>query len=195
MPYLAIIFLLCFSCSAVAQSFEAGVHIPVAQWSEFAGTDIGIGGRITWRPASPIGVDADVAWYPSGFPPDTLAFSGNRLEGLFGVTVGPHIDRVRPFAKVAGGFLKSSASAEGFACITIFPPPLACLLAAGQTMPAFEIGGGVQLDVASRGFARVDVAGRWLQNPGPSLRTFPTVQEDDFWGNGLRLSFGGGVRF
>ena len=195
MPYLAIIFLLCFSCSAVAQSFEAGIHIPIAQWSEFEGNDIGIGGRVTWKPASLIGVDADLSWYPSDFPPDTLAFSGSRFEGLFGVTVGPQIDRVRPFAKVAGGFLRSSASQAAFACITIFPPPLACLMAAGQTLPAFEIGGGVQVDVASRTFARVDIGARWLSYPGPSFRTFPTIQEDNFWGSGVRLAFGAGVRF
>jgi hypothetical protein len=193
---LSLFWFLVLSTPAAAQSFEAGIHIPVARWSEFDGNDLGIGVRVSWRPASLIGVDADVAWYPSEFPPDTLAFSSSRLEGLFGVTVGPQIDRVRPFVKVAGGFLRSSEPSEGFACILIFPPPLACLMAAGQTMPAFEIGGGVQFDLASRTFARLDAGGRWLRYPGPSFRSVPTVREEkEFWGSGVRLSFGGGVRF
>ena len=188
-----VVFLLPYSVSA--QSFEAGVHLPVAQWSDFDGTEVGIGGRITWKPSSLVGVDADLAWYPSEFPPDTLAFSASRFEGLFGVTVGPQIDRVRPFVKIAGGFLRSSEAPEPFACIAIFPPPLACLMAAGQTLPAVELGGGLQFDVPSRTFARVDIAGRWLQYPGPSFRSFPTVREEEFWGSGMRLSFGAGVRF
>lgn len=181
--------------TASAQSLEVGINLATAQWSEFDSNDIGVGGRVTWKPASLIGVDADLTWYPAEFPADTVAFSGSRLEGLFGVTVGPRLNRIRPFAKVAGGFVRSSEAPEPFACIAIFPPPLACLMAAGQTMPAFEIGGGVQFDLATRTFARVDVSGRWLRHPGPSFRSFPTIQDDDFWGNGVRLAFGAGVRF
>ena len=181
--------------SVSAQSFEAGIHVPVSQWGEFDGTDTGIGARLTWQPSSLIGVDADLAWYPGDFPSGNFAFSGSRVEGLFGVTAGPRVDRLRPFAKIAAGFLRSSEAPEPFACIAIFPPPLNCLMAAGHTMPAIEIGGGVQFDVASRTFARVDVSGRWLRYPGPSFSTFPALREGEFWGAGLRLSFGAGVRF
>ena len=187
--------LFAFPFVSSAQSFEAGIHVPVAQWGEFEGNDIGIGGRITWKPSSLLGVDADFAWYPSDFPSDSFAFSGSRVEGLFGVTVGPQIDRWRPFAKVAAGFLRSSEAPEPFACIAIFPPPLNCLMAAGHTMPALEMGGGIQFDVASSTFARADISGRWLRYPGPSFTSFPTVREEEFWSSGVRLSFGAGVRF
>jgi hypothetical protein len=53
----------------------------------------------------------------------------------------------------------------------------------------------VQLDVAARSFARVDVSGRWLRYPGPSFTSVPLVREEEFWGGALRLSFGAGVRF
>lgn len=195
MRFLAFAFVLLFPYSTAAQSFEAGVHVPVAQWSEFDGTEVGIGGRLTWKPASVIGVDADLSWYPSDFPSDRLAFSGSRIEGLFGVTVGPQIDRLRPFAKVAGGFVRSSAAPEPVACIAIFPPPLNCLMAAGHTLPAFEAGGGVQVEVSSRTFARVDAGGRWLRYPGPTFVSVHDIRSEGFWGSGLRLSFGGGVRF
>ncbi len=193
--FLVIAVIVALPYSASAQSLEAGVHITTAQWSEFDGADSGIGGRLTFKPAALIGVDAELAWYPSGFPSGIPAFSGSRVEGLLGVTVGPRIDRVRPFARAAAGFLRSSEAPEPFACIAIFPPPLNCLMAAGHTMPALDIGGGVQFDVASRSFARVDISGRWLKYPGPSLRQLPADRAEEFWGTGLRLSFGGGLKF
>ena len=72
---------------ARAQSFEAGAHVAVSRWSEFEGADVGIGGRFTWKPTTLLGVEADLTWYPAEFPPDSVAFSGQRIEGLFGVTV------------------------------------------------------------------------------------------------------------
>ena len=99
---------------ARAQSFEAGIHFASAQWSEFDGNDYGIGGRVTWMPSSMLGLDADLTWYPSDFPPDTVVpFSGRRLEGLFGATAGPTIGRIRPFAKAAAGFLAGMTSPIG----------------------------------------------------------------------------------
>src|SRR6187431_2072431 len=106
---------------ALAQSFEASVHLASSQWSEFDGTDIGVGGRFTWKPSAVIGVDADLTWYPGEFPPDGIPFSGNRFEGLFGVTAGPHLAGFRPFAKVGAGFMNVGGSDAPFACVTIFP--------------------------------------------------------------------------
>lgn len=186
---------LLYSHPAVAQSFEAGLHFAAAQWSEFDGADLGIGGRITWTPASLIGVDADLTWYPSDFPPDGIAFSGRRFEGLFGVTLGPPVNRIRPFAKAAAGFLRSSAAPEPFPCIAIFPPPLVCLMAAGHTMPVFEIGGGVQVSTTRASFLRIDVMDRILEYPGPTLgRDFELI-DDAFYGHALRLTVGFAYRF
>src|SRR5436190_15909221 len=95
-----------FSSPAHAQSFEAGIHVAVSQWSEFEGDDVGVGGRVSWLPVPLIGIDADLTWYPSAIPPDTsVPFSGQRFEGLFGATVGPRLGRIRPFATAAAGFL------------------------------------------------------------------------------------------
>ena len=179
-----------------AQSFEAGVHIATSQWSEFDGNDIGLGGRFTWKPSKMFGVDADISWYPSDFPPESIAFSGSRTEGLFGVTAGPRLTRTRPFARAAAGFLRSSEAPEGFPCIAIFPPPLNCLMAAGHTMPAFEFGGGVEIDATDRTFLRVDAGARMLRYPGPSFQNgLREIREDNFWGAALRFTIGAGVRF
>jgi hypothetical protein len=196
MPRIALplLFLLVAS-NAHAQSFEAGVHVALSQWSEFEGNDVGFGGRLTWKPSTLIGVDADLTWYPSDFLGDTVAFSSNRFEGLFGITVGPRINRFRPFVKGAAGFLDSSEASEPFACILIYPPPLNCLMAAGQTMTAFEIGGGVEIDATDRAFIRVDVADRVLKYPGPTFRANREVVDEDFFGHALRFTVSAGFRF
>ena len=181
--------------TARAQSFEAGVHFVGSDWSEFEGTDFAIGGRLTWKPVAVIGVDADLSWYPSDYPGERIAFSGNRLEGLFGVTVGPRLNRWRPFGKAAAGFLRSSEAPQPFPCIAIFPPPLSCLMAAGHTMTTFEFGAGVEFDVTGRTYLRVDGSVRTLKYPGPAFtRDFDRVDES-FYGHAPRLSIGAGVKF
>ena len=179
---------------AFAQSFEASVHLASSQWSEFDGTDIGGGGRLTWKPSAATGVDADLTWYPGEFPPDGIPFSGNRFEGLFGVTAGPQLAGFRPFAKLGAGFMNVGGSDAPFACITIFPPPLACVMAGGQTMQAYEFGGGIEILPTGRALLRLDVTDRVLKYPGPSIAD-REVHDEAFWGHALRFTIGAGWRF
>lgn len=189
-----LLLLLVPSAPSAAQSFEAGIHLAASRWSEFDGTDVGLGGRFTWKPASLIGVDADVTWYPSDFQ-DGIAFSGSRIEGLFGVTVGPPLNRIRPFVKAGAGLLRSSEAPEPFACIAIFPPPLSCVMAAGQTLTAFEIGGGVEVSTTRTTFLRIDVTDRILEYPGPTFTRDFELIDDAFFGHALRFTIGAGMRF
>jgi hypothetical protein len=191
------LFLFLITPFAHAQSsFEAGVHAANAQWSEFDGNDLGFGGRFTWKPSTLIGVDAEVTWYPSDFPGESsFAFSGNRLEGLFGITAGPRLNRFRPFVRGAAGFLKSSAAPEPFACIAIFPPPLNCLMAAGQTMSVFEIGGGVEIDATNRTFVRVDLSDRMIEYPAPAFDADFQLVDEAFYGHAVRFAIAFGYRF
>lgn len=186
---------LCLPAFASAQSFDVSVHAAFANWSEFEGTDKGVGGRVSFKPISLVGLDADVTWYPGDFSPEGVPFSQRRVEGLFGVTVGPRLGQIRPFAKAAAGFLKVSPTGGAFACITIYPPPLSCLLAGGDTLPAFEIGGGLEFDATSRTFVRVDVADRILKYPGPTFDSNFEVRDDSFLGHALRVTIGAGLRF
>lgn len=179
---------------AAAQSFEAGAHFSSARWSEFDGVDNGLGGRLTWTPSAVIGIDAEVTWYPSDFP-DGIAFTRRRTEGLFGATIGPRLNRVRPFAKAAAGFLNVGATPGAFACIAIFPPPLNCQLAGGDTLPAYEIGGGVAIDMTDRTFVRVDIADRILKYPGPTFDSNFELRDEGYLGHALRFTVGAGFRF
>jgi hypothetical protein len=168
----------------------------VSQWSDVDGNDVGIGGRFTFKPLPVIGIEAELSWYPSDFPPGTVAsFSGQRVEGLFGATVGPRFGRLRPFAKATGGFLAIAAAPRAFACVAIFPPPLTCTLAGGDTLPAYEIGGGIDVDASSKRFIRVDVSDRILKYPGPTLDAGFEPHDRGFFGGALRFTLGGGIRF
>ena len=180
---------------ARAQSFEAGVHFASSDWSEFDGVDRGVGGRLAWKATPRLGIDADVTWYPTEYPSDGIAFSGSRVEGLFGASYALVVDRVRPFVKASGGFLRSSEAPEVFPCITIFPPPLNCLMAAGHTMPAFEFSGGVEIDATDRAFVRVSAGARMLRYPGPAFQNgLSEIRDDNFWGTALRFTIGAGFR-
>jgi len=183
---------------AAAQSLAADVHFAIARWGVGLGpeSDYGVGGRVTWKPSSMIGLDANVAWYPNGFPGDTAApVSDQRFEGLFGVTAGPRLGAVRPFAKAAAGFLMVGAARELTVCIAIFPPPISCTLAGGTTLPAYELGGGLEIDATSRMFLRGDVSARFLRFPGPALDADFQVRDADYYEPGLRVTIGAGVRF
>lgn len=174
--------------------FQVGVHLATAMSSEFDKTEVGVGGLFSWRPSGLFGADAEVTFYPSDFA-DEPAFSSSRVEGLFGVTVGPRLGVITPFVKFRPGFVRFAEAPEPFACIAIFPPPLACQLAAGHTAFAFDIGGGVEFQTSGSTFVRVDVGDRAVKYPGPVIDTEGTVQEEPFYGHDFRFQIGGGVRF
>ena len=181
--------------SARAQSFDLGAHLVGSQWSEFTGTDRGVGARIGWNPVPQLGLEADVNWYPADFPAKRLAFSGNRLESIVAVTAGPRLDRLRPFVRLGAGLLRSSGAPGPFACIAIFPPPLNCLLAAGATMPVFELGGGLEFATTGATFLRIDAGDRMLRYPGPTFTSAFALKDQGFFGHALKFTFGGGWRF
>jgi hypothetical protein len=182
-----------FAQTAESQ-FQIGVHVTTATSSEFDATDVGIGALVSWRPGGLFGADAELTFYPSDFA-DEPAFSASRVEGLFGITVGPRIGAIRPFAKFRPGFVRFAEAPEAFPCILIFPPPLACQLAAGHTGFALDIGGGVEFQTTAHTFVRVDAGDRAVKYPGPTIDSDGSVKEDSFFSHDFRFQIGGGVRF
>ena len=183
------------SAQSAADSFQAGAQLAVARSGQFESTELGIGGRVSWHPIALLGIESEIDLYPADFPGDSVPFSAARLEGLFGVTAGPRLGSVRPFAKIRAGFLRYSPATEPFACIAIFPPPLNCLMAAGGTRPIFDVGGGLEVFTGDRTFIRVDAGDRMVRYPGPSFAAGFTLHEGGFLGHDFRLSVGGGFRF
>jgi hypothetical protein len=172
--------------------FELGVQVPSAVSSEFNTTDIGLGVRVGWRPAGWLGVEAELDTYPRDFP-RRGSFSGSRLEGLFGTTVGGRIGKVRPFGRLRPGFMQFRAP-QPLPCIAIFPPPLVCTLGSGRTVFALDAGGGVEVSATSRTFLRVDVGDRLIKYPGPSIGN-NFERRESFFSHDFRFAAGGGVRF
>ena len=184
----------CSSSIARAQDrFEAGAQIVAVRSGEFDANDVGFGGRFAWQATDLIGAEAEVNAYPRRFPANrSAAFSRGRIEGLFGATVGPRLGSIRPFAKLRPGFVTFRGNT--IACILIFPPPLSCQLAAGRTVFALDIGGGIELFAGAMTFIRVDAGDRLMKYPGPSFRG-GRVAQDDFFSHDFRMSAGAGVRF
>ena len=194
---------LIFSCVAMiphpsaAQSsdyrFDAGAHVSGVASSEFDGTEFGFGGRFAWLATTLMGVEAEMSFYPEDL--GRRPFSSGRTEGLFGVTLGPSFSRVRPFAKVRPGFVTFQESPEPFPCIRIFPPPLSCELAAGKTVFALDLGGGVDVFPVSRMFLRFDAGDRMVRYPGPTFDSDRNIHDEAFFSHDFRFSIGAGVRF
>ena len=198
-PYVVLVCILALAPrSASAQTgesqFEVGIHLATVASSEFETTDVGVGGLLSWRPGGLFGADAELTFYPSDFADDPV-FSASRVEGLFGVTIGPRLGRTRPFVKFRPGFVRFAAAPQPFPCIAIFPPPLACQMAAGDTLFALDVGGGVEFQTTGRTFVRVDAGDRAVKYPGPVIATDGMVQEESFFSHDFRFQIGGGLRF
>jgi hypothetical protein len=184
---------------ALAQSpddrkLEVSGQLAVNDLSELETTDFGFGGRFGFRPTSLFTFEGELNFFPSDIP-DEIPVTSSRLEGLFGVKVGPRFDRFSVFGKVRPGFVSFGEAPEPFPCIAIYPPPLHCVLG-GETVFALDFGGGVEIYATERSFLRFDVSDLMLQYPGPSFnREAEAFTEGGFWGHNLRFGVGAGLRF
>jgi len=180
----------------VRSSFSLGAQVTSAQIGELDATDVGVGARAAWQPLSLplLGLEGELNFYPRNVP-SRVAVSSSRVEGIFGVTAGPRIDRWRPFARFRTGFLRVGEAPGPIACILIFPPPLSCTLAAGATLLTWDVGGGIEVDLARRTFMRVDVGDRMTRYPGLTIGPADEILDDHLVGHDLRVAIGAGWRF
>jgi len=144
---------------------EAAAQVVAASMPGFEGSDFGVGGRLGWRTGALLSFEGELNVFPGKYPDTPAAFSRRRVEGLFGLTAGRRFGALRLFGKFRAGFLDVQEAPAPVVCILIFPPPLSCTLAAGRTMAAFDLGGGVDMDVTPRTFIRVEASDRVLKYP------------------------------
>ena len=192
-----------------AQSFAIDFHYGIAWWGQMrlnrstqereAFFDYGIGTRISRQISRSASVQADLTIYPefannspgSGTGTRRFRSAGRlgdfRIEGLFGVTAGRQVRMARPFVKAAVGFVDVYPN-EQFEC----GPDYLCLISRGATVPAFELGGGIELAATPRFFYRFDVSERVLKYPetGSDLDSRAGA-----FVRALRITGGGGWRF
>ena len=184
------------AASATAQSrLEVSGQFVATELDELDSTDYGFGGRLGFAATPLFTFEGELSFFPSDIP-DVVPVSSSRLEGLFGVKVGPRFDRFSVFGKARPGFVQFGEASEPVICILIFPPPLGCVLAGGETVFALDLGGGVEFFPSERTLLRFDVSDLMLKYPGPSFnRDFEAFDDDGFWGHNLRLSVAAGYRF
>ncbi len=173
---------------------EVAAQVTGARNGEFTGIERGVGGRLAWRPSVLIGIEGELDFYPGDYP-DGVAFSRGRLEGLFGVTAGPRLGAWRPFARLRPGFVTFREAPEPFPCILIFPQPLPCALAAGDTVFALDLGAGVEFFPTGRALIRIDVGDRALRFSRPTIDSSGEVRGNGFFTHGFRFAAGAGLRF
>jgi hypothetical protein len=175
------------------RQFQAGVHLAAIDSGEFNESDIGVGGRLSWHPGGLVGIEGELGLFSGDFA-GRPAFSRRRIEGLFGITAGPRVGRLRVFAKARPGFVRFNEAPQPFACILIFPPPLSCAMAGGETVGAIDLGGGAEWSIG-RNALRIDVGDRMMRYPGPALSSDRTAHEESFFGHDLRVAIGAGFGF
>jgi hypothetical protein len=181
--------------SALAQDrpWDATVAASWTDYSQFDDTSFGLGLSVSRRIAN--GLAAEMQ---AGFSPSDLGerpFSGSRFEGYLGLRGGPHLGRHQVFAAVRPGFVKFSEAPAPIACIAIFPPPLACSLAAGETLFAIQLGGGLDLLPSERSLVRLEAGSLLVKYPGPAIARDQGVFDDALWSHNLRLGVSVGLRF
>jgi hypothetical protein len=174
--------------------FEVGAQIVATTFSELETHDVGVSGRVAWNVLPILGVEGEIGVFPGDIP-ESRPISANRIEGAFGVTVGPRLGAFRPFVRLRPGFLRVGAAPAPVACILIFPPPLSCTLAAGRTLSTLEIGGGVEANLSESTFARIDVGDRRTMFPGQAIDADGRIHTESFSSRDLRVGVGIGWRF
>jgi hypothetical protein len=180
--------------SQSGHALEVGAQITSTRISELDTNDVGFGGRLSWFPTPFIGVEGELNLFAADIP-DRPAVTRGRLEALFGVTAGPRMNWWRPFARARAGVLRVDSAPQPIACIQIFPPPLQCALAGGDSLVAIDLGGGFEVFTSAKTFVRFDLGDRMLRYSGPALDRNGGVHDGAFIDHDLRATIGGGWRF
>ena len=178
---------------AQERRFELGVEVPVVKLSQVDQTDTGVGLRLGFDLSRVVALEATLGYFPSdlGAP----AFSGSRTQALLGLKLGRRGEKAGAFATLRGGVTSFSEAPEPFPCILIYPPPLNCQLAGGDTLPTVAFGAALELYPSERTVLRLEVGDQMSRYPGPAIDGEGQAREADFWDHDLRLSVGLGWRF
>ena len=173
--------------------WDASAELVLARLGSVDETAAGAGLRLSYRLADLLAIDAGAVLAPGdlGEP----AFSASLRELSLGLRVGPRPDPTGFYAALRGGTLRYAPAPQPLACIAIFPPPLACVLAGGHSATALQLGAGVERLVGSAGLLRLEVGDRLVRLPGPSFDAEGEVRDDDFWSHELRVAVSLGLRF
>lgn len=188
-------FLLVASAAVQAQDRRGDVSVQasIRSLSEFDETEAGLGARLSYRLGRWLAVDGEANLFPADV--GTPAFSGSRLEGLAGLRVGPRLGRAGVFLGLRGGAVRFSEAPAPFPCILIFPPPLNCAIAGGDTLPAVQLTAGFEAYPSDRLVVRVEAGDQLLRYSGPAFTPDREVIDDGLWSHNFKATASLGWRF
>lgn len=173
---------------------QATLALAASRYGEFADTDLALIATVSRAVGSSLALEAALGYAPAGLG-GPLPFSGSRALLLLGARAGPRLGPARPFAAARAGLLRLAPAPEPFPCILIFPPPLACALAGGRTLPAVQLGAGVEAFPGRRGVARLEAGALLLRYPGPALGRDRRPFLDARWSPNFHVQLSLGLRF
>jgi hypothetical protein len=196
-PSATVASLLLLAASASAQSDDRrgdfSLQVPVRSLSEFDETEAGLGARLSYRLTGWLAVDGEGNWFPSDI--GSPSFSSSRLEGLGGVRLGPHLGRTGVFLGLRAGAVRFSEAPAPFPCILIFPPPLVCAIAAGDTLPTVQLSAGFELFPSDRLVVRLEAGDQLLRYSGPAFTADRDVIDKGRWSHNFKATASVGLRF
>jgi hypothetical protein len=180
---------------AAAQDRRGDVRLQasVRQLGEFDESELGLGAGLSYRLSRWFAADGEVTLFPgdAGSP----AFSGSRLEGLVGLRAGPRLGRTGAYLALRAGAVRFSGAPEPFPCILIFPPPLECAMAGGETVPSVQASLGFEAFPGERLVVRVEAGDQLLRYPGPAFDRDREIFDDSLWSHNFRATASLGLRF
>ncbi|HEY8148322.1 MAG TPA: GMC family oxidoreductase, partial [Vicinamibacteria bacterium] len=172
---------------------DVSLQVSVRSLHEFDETEAGFGARLSYRLTRWLAADGEVSLFPAdvGSP----AFSSSRLEGLAGVRGGPHLGRTGIFLALRAGAVRFSEAPEPFPCILIYPPPLVCALAGGDTIPTVQLTGGFEAYPRDRLVVRVEAGDQLLRYSGPAFTADREIIDKGLWSHNFKATAAVGLRF
>lgn len=182
------------SSPASAAGFEVAIQGAVTDRREVEATDFGFGLRPSLRLAAWIAIDAEATLAP-GELGGSRPFSGSRTEFLGGLRFGRDLGRSGAYGLLRGGVVQFGEPDAPIPCILIFPPPLTCSIAQGDTVPAFEFGAGYQHTITERARLFVELRDQMVKYEGPVMDAGFEPRLESFWSHNPRLTFGVGWAF
>src|SRR5574341_1311595 len=94
-----------FAFAGEDRKLEVSGQLAVTDLAELETTDVGFGGRFGFAATPLFTFEGELNLFPSDVP-DVIPVTSSRLEGLFGVKVGPRFERFSVFGKVRPGFVR-----------------------------------------------------------------------------------------
>jgi hypothetical protein len=145
--------------------FEVGGQISTLRLSDFAATNIGLGGRLTHDASRRVAIEAEFSFFPHDdgtidssagtLPGFGIEYRRRRSEAFFGPKVGIRGHRVGVFARGRPGFTR--VTHRGVGCVGEVCALVLLAVPVYRTEFALDAGGVLEFYPSPRTVARVDI--------------------------------------